>query len=159
MPYVCRPLEQFERRYIPEPNSGCWLWLGPLHEGGYGVIGTPKKKGRPSYLSRKRAHVFSYETFVGRVPRGKFVLHHCDIRCCVNPEHLYVGTKKQNTADCIKRDRFQMGVRHAATSLTEDQVRAIRLDARVQHVVAAEYGVCQMTISNIRRRATWKYLP
>jgi HNH endonuclease len=118
-----------------------------------------QKKYRASHLSRKRAHIFSYETFVGPVPKNKFVLHTCDIRCCVNPKHLYIGTKKQNTQDCIKRDRFQMGTRHAHTSLNEDQVRAIRKDQRVQRVIATEYGVCQMTISNIKRRFTWKYLP
>jgi hypothetical protein len=58
MPYVCRPLKQFEKRYIPEPNSGCWIWLGPLHEGGYGIIGMPKKISCQSFISKARSHIF-----------------------------------------------------------------------------------------------------
>jgi HNH endonuclease len=142
---------RFERKYIPEPNSGCWIWLGTLHEGGYGEF---RYKGG----KRVRAHVYSYRVHKGKVPRGKFVLHTCDLRPCVNPDHLYVGTKKQNTADCIRRDRFPQGERHPHTPFVAEQVRAIRADSRVQHVIAAEYGVCQMTISNIKTRKTWGHL-
>lgn len=121
---------RFERKYIPEPNSGCWLWLGTLHEGGYGEF-----REKSAGTKRVRAHVFSYRFYKGKVPEGKFVLHTCDIRCCVNPDHLYAGTKKENTADCIRRDRFQQGERHGNTELVSSQVLAIREDARVQSVM------------------------
>lgn len=144
---------RFERKYIPEPNSGCWLWIGLLHEGGYGEFRLPCK-GR-----RIRAHVYSYQIHKGKVPPGKFVLHTCDMRPCVNPDHLYAGTKKQNTADAIRRNRFPVGEAHSATKLTEAQVLAIRIDPRVQHRIARDYGVQQMTISNIKRRVTWRHVP
>jgi HNH endonuclease len=141
---------RFERKYIPEPMSGCWLWLGLLHEGGYGEF---REHGK-----RIRAHVFSYKYFKGKIPKGKFVLHTCDVRCCVNPDHLYAGTKKQNTADCIRRNRFPQGERHAHTTFVAAQVLAIRTDPRFQYIIAAEYGVCQMTISNIKLKRTWKHV-
>jgi HNH endonuclease len=144
-------LKRFERKYIPEPNSGCWLWTGVLHEGGYGEF---REAG-----SRIRAHVWAYKTFVGSIPVGLFVLHKCDVRSCVNPEHLYVGTKRQNTADAIARDRFPRGENHSATTLNESQIVAIRKDLRKQRDIAADYGVQQMTISNIKRRVTWRHVP
>lgn len=141
---------RFERKYIPEPNSGCWLWLGALHEGGYGEF-----REKNAGAKRVRAHVFSYKLHKGEIPEGKFVLHTCDVRCCVNPDHLYAGTKKENTADCIRRGRFQNGEKHANTVLVRAQVISIRSDNRVQRVIAKEYGVTQGTISNIKIGKTW----
>lgn len=143
-------LKRFERKYIPEPNSGCWLWTSTMHEGGYGEF---KENGK-----RIRAHVWSYKTFVGPIPEGLFVLHHCDMRCCVNPDHLYVGTKWQNTQDAINRNRFPVGINHSSTSLTEQQVLEIRDAVGRQADIAAVYGVSQMTICNIKRRVTWRHL-
>lgn len=144
------PEKRFDARYIPEPNTGCWLWLERLNDGGYGVLSVSGRE--------VRAHVFSYTRFVGRVPKGKFVLHKCDVRCCVNPEHLKTGSKKQNTQDAIERRRFPTGMKHSATTLTDQEVVAIRNDSRKQRIIAEDYGVCQMTISNIKRRFTWKYV-
>src|ERR1041385_7445465 len=104
-------LKRFERKYIPEPNSGCWLWIGLTHEHGYGEF---RESGK-----RVRAHVWAYKNFVGPIPENLCVLHKCDVRCCVNPEHLYVGTKWQNTQDAIARNRFPRGEAHPQTTLTE----------------------------------------
>mgnify|MGYP001558509445 FL=1 len=145
------PLKRFYEKCIPEPNTGCWLWLGTLHMGGYGELSVSGKV--------RRAHDYSYETFVEPVPFNLCVLHTCDMRCCVNPEHLYVGTKQNNADDCNKRNRRPRGIGHGMTTLTEAQVRAIRVDPRKQKQIAADYGVGQMTISNIKRRATWGHVP
>lgn len=71
-------------RSIPEPNSGCWLWLGVIGKhkvsGGYGLINHRGKK--------VRAHRLSYEVFVGKIPSGTELDHLCRMKCCVNPEHL-----------------------------------------------------------------------
>jgi hypothetical protein len=82
---------------VKKTDSNCWLL--PAHKGcnGYAKL---KVQG-----VHKRAHRVAYEAFVGPIPDKMLVLHHCDIRHCVNPEHLWIGTAKQNTEDMIKKGR------------------------------------------------------
>lgn len=74
-------------------KKDCWLFTGRIEKSGYG------RKGGVS------AHRLSYQTFVGKIPKGKFVLHKCDVRNCINPNHLYLGTSKDNMRDCLERGR------------------------------------------------------
>lgn len=87
------PKETFDRfmKYVsPEPNSGCWLWIGGLAQPqGYGRFAHPNK--RDAY-----AHRVSYEMFVGSIPVGYHVDHLCRVRCCVNPKHLESVTQQVN---------------------------------------------------------------
>lgn len=76
------------RRVSPEPNSGCWLWLGVLTKSGYGRV--------YSGGSLKMAHRVSFEMHVGEIPAGLDLDHLCRVRCCVNPEHLEPVTRKEN---------------------------------------------------------------
>ncbi len=80
--------ERFESKIMPEPNSGCWLWLGSLTHNGYGSIWA---NGR-----LKRAPRVSYELHVGIIPHGLEIDHLCRVRCCVNPDHLEAVTRKEN---------------------------------------------------------------
>lgn len=82
-------LERFQTKYIPEPNSGCWLWLGALTVGGYGHIFIGNKKTR-------MAHRVAYELFVKKIPKGLQIDHKCRMRCCVNPDHLEPVTQREN---------------------------------------------------------------
>src|SRR5216684_5016973 len=91
--------ERFEEKYIPEPNSGCWLWDGSLDSHGYGQLSS-KRGSRPH-----RASVVSYELYKGGVPNGWCVLHRCDVPCCVNPDHLWLGTRKENSIDMVEKGR------------------------------------------------------
>ena len=85
-------------RSIPEPNSGCWIWLGN--------IGSRTKNGKNHYgligQRHLKAHRVSYRVFKGRIPYGKLVLHSCNNSLCVNPEHLRVGSDRDN-----QKDRYQ----------------------------------------------------
>ena len=79
--------ELFDRSYIPEPNTGCWVWIHRrLTKNGYGSIGND-----PSY-----AHRFSYERFKGPIQQGLTIDHLCRLRCCVNPDHLEVVSQGEN---------------------------------------------------------------
>lgn len=80
-------------------TDSCWLWTGSVNRKGYGQIST-KRGNRPL-----QAHRFSYRIHFGRIPSRKMVLHKCDNPSCVNPDHLFLGTAKQNTDDMITKER------------------------------------------------------
>lgn len=83
------PTERFSMGYIPEPNSGCWIWLGNLSGSkGYGYIDV---YGKPT-----RAHRYSYELHKGKIPNGLVIDHLCKMSWCVNPDHLEAVTQKVN---------------------------------------------------------------
>jgi len=85
--------------FINKKENGCWEWNRYLDKDGYGQF-KPNKKSNP-----KRAHRFSYELYVGKIPKGLFVCHKCDNPSCVNPEHLFIGTNKDNVRDMILKNR------------------------------------------------------
>lgn len=93
---------RIERLSEADPNGGCWLWsarLLPLPKG-------RAPRGRIEIASRQvQAHRASYEAFFGAIPEGMFVLHHCDVSLCVNPQHLYLGTHIDNMRDMRQRNR------------------------------------------------------
>lgn len=127
-------LERLERHSIPEPNSGCWIWTGSLGKFGYGQIMMPGGKPR-------RAHKVSYEVHKGPVPQGLDVRHTCDMRCCINPDHLLVGTRKQNMQDAEYRGRVASGFKLPQTKLTRRQIEEIISDARLYKYISAEYDI------------------
>ena len=143
--------QRLEHYSIPEPNSGCWLWLGRLYNG-YGKL-------RVGHL-KVAAHRLAWELVNGPIPEGLIVRHKCDVPCCINPAHLKVGTHSDNTADRVERGRsfHPLGVLHPMVKLAPEQIRAIRSDARVQTVIAAEYGIAQSLVSRIKRRKLWGHL-
>ena len=81
-------LERFENKYIPEPNTGCWLWVAHTNRCGYGTFGVA---GR-TYL----AHRVSYNLHIGDIPKHLELDHKCRVRSCVNPSHLEPVTHKEN---------------------------------------------------------------
>ncbi len=110
------------------------------------------------------AHRLTLERKLGRsLVRDEMALHSCDVRACVNPDHIRLGDHAANMADKVERDRFTRtpGESHGMAKLTDAEVRAIRerLDVgEKQRVLAAEFHVSQATISNIRQRKNWKHL-
>jgi hypothetical protein len=143
-------LEEFEKRYIPEPNSGCWLWIGSVFNTGYGQF--KHKKGY------RRAHVASYRLFKGKIQRGLDVRHTCDVRCCVNPEHLILGTRKQIVWDSINRGRNAVGEKNGASKLTKQDVLKIRNDTRSLAKIARDYDVHPPCIFKIKKRVHWRHI-
>ncbi|KAA0117929.1 HNH endonuclease [Methylobacterium sp. P1-11] len=130
--------------------SGCWLWTGTLHHDGYGQI-------RIGGVT-ERAHRLSYRLHCGEIPDGLGVLHHCDTRCCVNPDHLYVGTAQQNNADIDRRDRRLKGAANAASKLSEKTVREIRASLEQHTVIARRYGVTRQAIAAVRSGKAWGHV-
>lgn len=88
------PIERFENLYIPEPNSGCWLWLGTCNNHGYGMFGVGSKTDGTN--KKTLAHRFSYEAHIGPIREGLIIDHLCRNKSCVNPEHLEPVTYSEN---------------------------------------------------------------
>lgn len=93
------------------------------------------------------AHRLAYELFRGPIPSGMLVCHTCDVRACVNPEHLWLGTNAENMADMARKGRSY----NRPSQFTEEQITAIRNDPRRQVDIAAAYGISQARVSQIKR--------
>jgi hypothetical protein len=143
--------EKLEAWSIPEPNSGCWLWLRALTgTGGYGFLWY---KGR-----KDRAHRVSWKEHFGEIPEGTHVLHRCDNPKCINPEHLFLGTPKDNSNDKVTKNRHAYGRRLPQTKLTEKEVIEIRADTRSYTQTCRDYGININTLWAIKHRKTWKHI-
>jgi hypothetical protein len=90
--------ERFYRKFMICPITHCWLWHGAKQSNGYGIIGNEHK-----VLTAHRVSWFLHRE--PTIPDGLHVLHKCDVRNCVNPDHLYLGTHQENMADKVKKGR------------------------------------------------------
>ena len=121
----------------------CWLWLGKPTSHGYGAI---RANGE-----RISTHRFSWEIHNGPIPDGLFVCHKCDVKLCVNPDHLFLGTNLDN-----QRDRAHKGI--AGWKLSIADVKAIRDRLAAgdnQYQIASDFGVYQSLISKINTGELW----
>lgn len=90
-------MEKFMKKVEFEPNTGCWLWTGSVDKDGYARFGNKER-------SSSRASRFIFEA-IKHHPGDMYVLHKCDTPACVNPDHMFLGTAKDNALDCIKKNR------------------------------------------------------
>lgn len=152
------------------PKGDCWIWTAATGGFGYGRIGTRES-------SSEQAHRVSYRLAYGEIPTGLCVLHRCDNPPCVNPTHLFAGTKADNTADMCAKGRNRTGDQHplrlhpelvprgearAHSKLTATQVVSIRshfADGVLKAELARQFGVDFMTIHSIVNRKTWTHIP
>ncbi len=133
-------------------KTHCWLWVGRIRKG-YGEI---------KYCGKHfGVHRVAYQYFVKDIPDGLCVLHKCDVPNCCNPMHLFLGTKRDNAKDRVKRNPYSWpsGNNHySVRKLTKQDVLDIRASQESLQILAKRYNVHGSHISNIKNRKTWKYI-
>jgi hypothetical protein len=143
--------EKIENSSVKIPESGCWIWMKSVNRNGYGKTSL----GRNTNLSAHRA---SYEEKYGPIPNGLMALHHCDIRSCVNPDHIFLGTQQDNMTDKVDKKRQAVGEFHGMSKLTEQQAMRAKFGKEKTSDLAKEFGCSAVMIRQIRQGKYWKYL-
>ena len=151
-----RPSVEDRLRAQLEYSEECWEWRGKLMSSGYGTISVNKRHWG--------THRLAYTLWVGPIPDGLLVCHHCDNKVCCNPAHLFVGTHQDNNADMRAKGRQNPAPRWARgdqsphSTLTETAVRFIRESGLSHSELGRMFGVSHSAIRNVRIGATWKHL-
>lgn len=156
---VLENVESIARRFWAKVAKGpsCWTWTGATDGAGYGQLRI-RIGGRSRAV---KAHRLSLSLSGRDVPPGLFTLHSCDNPPCIRPDHLRTGTQVDNVRDCIERGRNfvpppLLGEAHPHAVLDEEGARAIFLARGRQRDIAAEYGVSQRTVWQIKNRIVWR---
>jgi hypothetical protein len=145
--------------------SDCWLWCASKDAAGYGAISVDVDGKRTSL----RAHRLSYELTKGPIPVGLMACHKCDNPPCVNPDHIFLGTAQENSADRDAKGRHRVvpprnraiGERSGQAKLTDADVLRISeryADGATQKQLASEFGISQTEVGNILRGRSWKHV-
>ena len=159
-----------------EKTDSCWNWIGRTRQAGtthadpYGQVDVPVYSSRGPAWHVERIHRLAWELSNGRrIPEGQYVLHACDNYNCVRPEHLRIGTARDNSDDRQARGRWRSGNHkgHPPTywKVTPEDVREIRAAhtgfrrGTPVRVLAERYGIGQAAIYDILTRKTWRHVP
>lgn len=135
---------RLEERSVPITETGCLLWLGSVDTHGYGVFG--------EYPGERRAHRIAYRLRYGSIPKGLFVCHKCDVPSCINTDHLFLGTAKDNSVDMVKKGRQKT----VGRKLNRQQIKEIRESILTLEELRKLYGVTQQAIVDIKAYKTWR---
>lgn len=138
------------KRFWRNVTSDCWNWIGKRNNKGYGVIGHGG-----SSTKQLLAHRVSWMIHFGAIPDGMCVLHKCDNPPCVRPDHLFLGTKKDNLQDMSKKGRNR-----GAGRLTEDQILEIfsAIESTPHSELASRFGVGKKHIQRIATGLRWGHV-
>lgn len=177
------PAEILASRAIPITirESGCWIFGGALQNQGYGNIGMTRKNCSKNWL----AHRFMWTALNGPIPMGLCVLHRCDMKPCINPAHLFLGTLSDNSRDMVRKNRhgfathpervprginhgwvkhpesIPRGEKHQGAKLTERDVKEIRAahgPGMGYKKLAKKYAVTSVNIRSICKRKSWTHV-
>lgn len=149
-------LQSFFTWVMPEPNTGCWLWIGELTKKGYGntnmSTGDYKLRG---------SHRISYYLHNGPFDYKLCVCHTCDNPSCVNPQHLFLATSPENTEDMRRKGRASKGSHRPTSKLKESDIIDIRNKRQLGKSViklSKEYSICRTTVYGILHNKYWAHV-
>lgn len=149
-------IERFMSKVYPEPNTGCYLFIGSTKRNGYGQLLSK------SYNGFNLAHRFAYYLEYGEFDRSMNVCHKCDNPICVNPDHLFLGTQFENCKDMTEKGRRVRGEGFKSAKLNDESVIKIRqLYATgnfLQKEIAKMFSVGKTSIVYILSRKTWNHV-
>lgn len=144
--------------------AGCLEWNGYISKYGYGILSIGSHGDKKYHYKKSSpilAHRFSYFINRGHISDNLCVLHHCDNRKCVNPLHLFLGTKRQNSSDMVMKDRQAKGERNGCSKLNKESVLEIRklgADGVSSREIAKRFGVSKSEVCYIIKRTWWNHV-
>lgn len=142
--------ERFWNKVLKRADNECWEWLAQKTSLGYGVFWLNGKNNK--------AHRVAWTLMNGAIPDGLVVRHKCRGKC-VNPNHMELGTMKDNQIDRVRDGTTNRGERHGMSKLTEDQVRQIKkIQNRSIGDIAKDYNVSRRTIGMIKDGIRWQWI-
>lgn len=149
-------LERLKKNFFDKVivKDGCWDWKGVTDKNGYGLMPSGKSK-------QSRACRISWRIHNGEIPPKIIVCHKCDNPKCCNPEHLFLGTPKDNSQDMAKKLRSTVGSKNKNSKLKEEDIPKIRklIEIGVTNTrIAKDFGVSRDIISCIKRNITWRHV-
>lgn len=142
--------ERFLAKISVDPGTGCWLWKGQIDSDGYALMHVGRKS--------RRAHRLAWTLFRGEISEGLLACHNCDIRFCVNPDHLFLGTHAENSADMMRKGRQRAGEKNPTARLKREQVTMIRgliASGETLTAIAKRVGLTVAAIRHIKVGRTW----
>lgn len=146
---VKKTIDRFEAKFTTIPECGCWIWVAGEKGHGYGAF---RLNGRTEW-----AHRMSWKLYNGEIPDNLCVLHRCDTPLCVNPSHLFLGTRKINNEDRHNKGRSgsHVGEKNGRSKLTVADVEKIKKDPSLYKIIASKYGVTSGMIGHIKCGRSW----
>ena len=145
--------QRFAEHITYEPNSGCWLWTAALSSYGYAA----------TLIAQRQllVHRVMFEQVYGAVPAGHILCHRCNVRSCVNPDHVYIGTALTNAQDAVRARRHTHGEMSGRAKLTDSAVSKMRTlhasGVRIS-VIAERFGVSRPTAAKACKGSSWKHV-
>jgi hypothetical protein len=145
-------------RFLSKVNktSDCWNWTGYIGSNRYGQLKINHKM--------IKSHRVSYELYNGDIPAGLNVLHKCDNTKCVNPDHLFLGSQKENVQDMLTKNRANraFGSKAGRSRLLQEQVLDIRQQYKVNFISWADlgrrFGVTGNAVRMICLNKVWRHI-
>jgi len=146
-------------RYVVDDND-CWIYQGEIGRHGYGVVTIGQR--RDGDRRRVQAHRYFYESLRSAIPDGLFCCHKCDVRACVNPDHIFLGTQQDNISDMMAKGRNGLtgakGERNGFAKIDAETAKLVKIAHGTNKDVAERFGITPSSAQAIRSGRNWRHI-